>query len=65
MFQLTTTYLTGCKADGVAPGKMHSGPFNVRIDPDVHASLDVMAKNSRKKLNAVVGEALSAYVVRK
>ena len=58
-------YLKGCKEDGITPGKMHSGQFNVRIDPEIHASLDVIAKNAGKKLNTLVAEALSKYVTRK
>ena len=56
-------YLDTCKALGRAPLKTFSGTFNVRIEPECHLALAVIASNDGRTLNAVTAEAIRQYVL--
>lgn len=55
-------YLELCKQEGIAPEKVYSGMFQVRVSPETHKALAAQAENGGKKLNTVVAEALESYV---
>ncbi len=55
-------YLAQCKEEGVEPGTMFSGVFQVRTEPDIHAALVSMAEASGNKLNTLANEAFDRYV---
>lgn len=55
-------YLEFCKEVGKNPEKEYSGTFNVRIDPELHKQLSVMALKNNESLNQIVEKALKAYV---
>jgi predicted HicB family RNase H-like nuclease len=56
-------YLETCAAAGKQPDKPYKGQFNVRIDPEIHRGLALVAQESgRGNLNAVVEDALREYV---
>jgi predicted HicB family RNase H-like nuclease len=52
-------YLAWCKEDGVEPEKPYSGRFNVRLSPDLHRQIAVIAKRKRISLNSFVEKAIT------
>ena len=57
-------YLAFCKEEGREPNVPYKGKFNVRVSPDLHRRVATLAERSHKKLNAVVNDALEAYVAK-
>jgi predicted HicB family RNase H-like nuclease len=55
-------FLEMCEEDGVAPRRRYSGRFNVRLQPELHASVSVAAAAEGKSLNQWVADALSDHV---
>jgi predicted HicB family RNase H-like nuclease len=56
-------YITWCKEDGVEPEKPYSGRFNVRLSPDLHRQIAVIAKKKRLSLNSFVEKAITDEIV--
>jgi len=57
-------YLSCCEEERTQPDGPYSGRFNVRITPEVHRRLVILAESRGQSLNQVVGAAL-ALAVRK
>ena len=55
-------FLDMCREDGVEPRRQFSGKFNVRIPPDLHASIAAAAVADGKSLNQWVTDELRASV---
>lgn len=55
-------YLALCSEIGKEPNKHYSGTFNIRIDPQIHRSLEFYATEHDLTLNAVVSEACGSFV---
>ncbi len=55
-------FLEMCVEDGVEPRRHYSGRFNVRLQPELHASVSVAAAAEGKSLNQWVADALSDHV---
>ena len=55
-------YLVFCEEVGKTPEKEYKGTFNVRVTPELHRSLAVMASKNNESLNQTVEKALYAYV---
>ena len=55
-------FIDMCKEDGVEPTKQYSGKFNVRIPPELHASIAAAATAEGKSLNQWVTDTLSDHV---
>jgi len=55
-------FLDMCKEDGADPYRHWSGRFNVRIDPQLHASIAAAAKGKGKSLNMFVADALGQAI---
>ena len=55
-------YLAWCKKDGIEPEKPYSGKFNVRLSPELHRQIVILAKKRRMSLNNFVEKALSNEV---
>lgn len=55
-------FLEMCEEDGVEPRRRYSGRFNVRLQPELHASVSVAAAAEGKSLNQWVADALSDHV---
>ncbi len=55
-------FMDTCKESGIEPFKSFSGKFNVRITPNLHASIVNAATASGKSLNQWISEALSREV---
>jgi len=51
-------YIAWCKEDGVEPEKPYSGKFNVRLSPELHRQVAILAKKRRISLNSFVEKAL-------
>ena len=55
-------YLEVCKEKGVEPRRNFSGKFNLRIPPELHERLAIVAQAEGKSINAVAQEALQGRV---
>jgi predicted HicB family RNase H-like nuclease len=55
-------YISWCKEDGVEPEKPYSGKFNVRLPPELHRQIAILAKRRRVSLNSFVEKALTDEV---
>ncbi|MCF7974918.1 MAG: type II toxin-antitoxin system HicB family antitoxin [Phycisphaerae bacterium] len=55
-------YLEFCEARGDSPEKPYSGKFIVRVEPELHKVMAVLARLSKKSLNAWVHDALAEVV---
>jgi predicted HicB family RNase H-like nuclease len=51
-------YLDVCKEKGIEPRRSYSGKFNLRIPPDLHERLAIIAQAEGKSINALALEAL-------
>ena len=51
-------YLSMCKEEGVEPEKAFKGSFNVRIAPELHREIAMLAAQRHISLNQYVAEAL-------
>ena len=52
------TFLEACEERGIEPTKRYSGKFSLRIPPELHERIAVVAKAKGKSVNQVVKEAL-------
>ena len=52
-------YIAWCKEDGVEPEKPYSGKFNVRLSPELHRQIAILAKKKRISLNSLVEKAIT------
>ena len=55
-------YLEFCKEIGKEPDKEYRGTFNIRINPELHKKLVVVAMKNGDTLNATVDKAIKKYV---
>jgi predicted HicB family RNase H-like nuclease len=55
-------FLQVCRDKGIEPRRSFSGRFNLRIPPDLHEKLAIVAQAEGKSLNAVAQEALVSRV---
>ena len=52
-------YISWCKEEGVEPEKPYSGKFNVRLSPQLHQQMAILAKHKRISLNSFVEKAIT------
>ena len=52
-------YLEGCAARGVAPSRPYSGTFNVRVSPEIHSTIAMLAQQAGISINAFVRQVLA------
>lgn len=55
-------YLAFCEEVGKKPEKTYRGTFNVRIAPDLHRKLAIVALQNGESLNATVEKAIWEYI---
>ena len=55
-------FLDVCHEKGVEPRRSFSGKFNLRISPELHERLAIVAEAEGKSINAVAQEALQQRV---
>ena len=60
--QAVDDYLAFCAEIGKEPQKAYSGMFNVRIPPELHRKLSILAQSEGVSLNKVVEQAIASYV---
>ena len=51
-------YIAWCTEEGVMPEKPYSGSFNVRLSPELHRQIAIIAKKKKVSLNNFVEKAL-------
>ena len=56
-------YLEFCKEVGKEPDKEYKGTFNIRISPELHKRLAIVAIKNGDTLNATVEKAITQYVM--
>jgi len=52
-------YIAWCKEEGAEPEKPYSGKFNVRLSPELHRQIAILAKKKRVSLNSFVEKAIT------
>lgn len=55
-------YLAYCKEEGVEPHKSYSGSLNIRLSPEVHSKIAILAKQAGISINAFVRSAVEKQV---
>lgn len=55
-------YLDVCRLKGIDPRRSYSGKFNLRISPELHQKLAIIAEAEGKSINALAQEALQQRV---
>ena len=55
-------FLDVCREKGIEPHRNFSGKFNLRIPPDLHEKLALVAQAEGKSINTVAQEALQQRV---
>jgi predicted HicB family RNase H-like nuclease len=55
-------YLEWCEKDKRSPEKPFTGHFVVRIPPELHREVSILAETKDESLNSLVAEAIKAYV---
>lgn len=52
------SYLAGCSSDGVEPRKPYSGTLNIRISPEIHSKIAMLAQEAGTSINAYIKQTL-------
>jgi predicted HicB family RNase H-like nuclease len=52
-------YVAWCAEEGVEPEKPYSGKFNVRLTPELHRQVAILAKKKNVSLNTFVKKAIT------
>ena len=55
-------YLAYCEEEGIAPQKSYSGSLNVRITPETHRQIAILAKQTGVSINAFIKQALEKQI---
>ena len=55
-------YLEFCKERNEEPDRPFSGKFNLRLDPDLHREISIIAKKHHMSLNEWVSEAIKHHL---
>lgn len=55
-------FLEVCQEKGIEPRRSYSGKFNLRIPPELHEKLAIVAEAEGKSINALAQEALQQRV---
>ena len=51
-------YLESCKKRGIAPKQPYSGTLNVRLSPEIHSKIAMLAKEAGITINGYIKKAL-------
>lgn len=55
-------YLAFCKEAGKEPDKEYRGTFNVRVSPELHRKVAILASKKGISLNQAVEDSIKSYV---
>jgi len=51
-------YIAWCREENTEPEKPYSGKFNVRLSPQIHRQISILAKKRKISLNSLVEKAI-------
>ena len=55
-------YLEYCKEEGIEPHKSYSGSLNIRLSPEIHSRIAVLAKQAGISINAFIKSAVEKQI---
>ena len=55
-------YLAYCKVEGIAPHKSYSGSLNIRLSPETHSRIAILAKQAGISINAFIKAAVEKQI---
>lgn len=55
-------YLAYCRENGIAPHKSYSGTLNVRLTPEIHNRIAILAKQAGISINAFIRSAVEKQI---
>ncbi len=55
-------YLEYCKEEGFEPHKSYSGSLNIRLSPEIHSRIAVLAKQAGISINAFIKSAVERQI---
>lgn len=55
-------YLAHCEAEGIEPRKSYSGALNIRISPEAHSKVAMLAKQAGISINAFIRNAVDRQI---
>lgn len=55
-------YLAYCKEEGIEPHKSYSGSLNIRISPETHSRIAILAKQAGISINAFIKSAVEKQI---
>ncbi len=55
-------YLSYCEEEGIEPHKSYSGTLNIRITPEIHSQIAILAKQTGISMNAFIRRALENQI---
>jgi len=55
-------YLEYCKEESIEPHKSYSGSLNIRISPEVHSKIAILAKQAGISINVFIKSAVEKQV---
>ena len=55
-------YIAYCKEAGITPRKSYSGSLNIRISPEVHSKIAILAQQAGISINAFIKSAVEKQV---
>ena len=53
-------YIAYCKEAGITPRKSYSGSLNIRISPEVHSKIAILAQQAGISINAFIKSAVES-----
>ena len=55
-------YIAFCEAEGIEPRKSYSGALNVRLTPEVHSKIAMLAKRAGISIHAFIRQAIDKQI---
>ena len=55
-------YLAYCKEEGIEPHKNYSGSLNIRLSPETHSRIAILAKQAGISINAFIKAAVEKQI---
>lgn len=55
-------YIEKCQKKGEIPKRPYNGPLNVRLGPDLHFRVAMMAEEKETKINTLIKEAVTEFL---
>lgn len=55
-------YLEYCKEEGIEPHKSYSGSLNIRLSPETHSRVAMLAKQAGMSINAFIKSAVEKQI---